>query len=90
MWDYFLLGFSLRHRLLFPNFVQMDAWNLKINSSVRSRNVKDTSSDGAQYLRRKILSAPLREPVNLHIIWKVYMILVCELVTATNVKITLF
>jgi len=76
--------------VLFPNIVQMDVWNLKINNSVRSRNVKDTSSDGAQYLRKKILSEPLREPVNLHIIWKAYMILVCELVTAANVKITLF
>jgi hypothetical protein len=62
---------------------------LEEEATARPRNVKDTTSVGAQYLsRRKTLSAPLREPVNVHIIWKVYMIFV--LVPGANVKITVF
>jgi len=44
---------------------------LEDENTVRPRNVEDTTSEGVQYLRRrKIISAPLREPVNLNIIWK--------------------
>jgi len=51
---------------------------LEDENTVRPRNVEDTTSEGVQYLRRrKIISAPLREPVNLNIIWKAYVICHC-------------
>jgi hypothetical protein len=86
VWYYFLLGnFS-------PSLgvVSQHCPNGRMElNTVRSRNVKHRTSDGSQCLRRrKIVSAPLWEPVNLRIIWKAYMI--CMLVPAANVKIAVF
>ena len=87
MWDYFLLGHFSPSLGVVSQHCPNWRMELEDRNIARRRNVKDTNRDGAQYLRRrKILSAPLREPVNLHKIWKVYMI--CELFTAANVKIT--
>ena len=89
MWDYFLLGHFSSSVGVVSQCCPNGRMELEDRNIVQPRNVEDTTSDRAQYLRRrKILSAPLREPVNLHIIWKANTI--CELVTVANVKITVF
>lgn len=89
MWFYLLLGYFSPSLGVVSQHCPNGRMELEDETTVWSRKVKDTTSDGAQYLRKwKILPAPLREPVKVHMIWKAYMI--CMFILAENVKIEVF